>query len=245
MDIDSLAAEAAEFAARCSQEAIAERGRFTLVLSGGSTPEGLYRRLARPARGECVDWAKTYVFFGDERFVPPNDPRSNLGMARKTLLSRVPLPPTQIFPVPTDGPTAAAAAERYAAELERFFSRESRECRPPRFDLILLGMGEDGHTASLFPGAAALEVDDAWVASSPPGMLPPAVERITLTYPVVNAARHVAFLVAGENKAAALREVIEGGASRKSRPAAGVRPRDGTLAWFVDEAAAGLLSRRA
>ncbi len=240
-------------------------GRFTLVLAGGATPERTYALLARPARRESVDWSKTYIFFGDERFVPPDDPRSNFGMTKRTLLAAVPVPPSHVFPIPTDEPTAAAAAVRYAAELASLcrrgilprccgetspagFARKRQDAAstsPARFDLILLGLGEDGHTASLFPSAAALEVEDAWVTSSPPGVLPPPVDRITMTYPVLNAARHVAFLVAGERKAAVLYDVLEGRADPDRRPAAGVRPRDGTLTWFVDQHAAKLLSRTA
>lgn len=243
-DSEVLAAKAADFVVRCAREAVRQRGRFTLVLSGGSTPEKTYALLAQPPRRQAVAWPKTYIFFGDERFVPPDDPRSNLGVARRTLLAGVPVPPSQVFPVPTDEPTAAAAAARYATELARFFSPVVKDECPPRFDLILLGLGEDGHTASLFPGAAALGVEDAWVTWSPPGLLPPAVDRITLSYPVLNAARQVAFLVAGERKAAALHDVLEAEASRDSRPAAGVQPPDGTVTWFVDQDAAKLLSRR-
>ncbi len=179
-------------------------------------------------------------------------------------MGSVPVPESHVFPIPTDEPSAAAAAARYAAELASLCRRgilprccaetppvssagkrqDAASTNPPRFDLILLGLGEDGHTASLFPGAAALEVEDAWVTWSPPGTLPPAVDRITMTYPVLNAARHVAFLVAGEKKAAALYDVLEGQADRNRRPAAGIQPRDGTLTWFVDQDAAKLLSRR-
>jgi 6-phosphogluconolactonase len=264
-DSDALAAEAAEFICHCARVAIAERGRFSLVLSGGSTPERAYTLLAQPAGKRSLDWSKTYIFFGDERFVPPDDPRSNFRMARRTLLNRVPTPPSQMFPIRTDEPTAAAAALRYAAELAflcrcgilpRWPAEPTLESAAgkrqdaastilPRFDLILLGLGEDGHTASLFPGAAALGVEDAWVTWSRPGRLPPPVDRITMTYPVLNAARQVAFLVAGESKAAVLRDVLEGTADRRSLPAAGVQPRDGQLTWFVDQDAARLLSREA
>ena len=126
-DSDALAAEAAEFVVRCAQEAVGQRGRFTLVLSGGSTPEKMYALLAQPAGSESIEWPKTYIFFGDERFVPPDDPRSNFGMARRTLLAGVPVPPSQVFPVPTDEPTAAAAAARYAAELAPYVDAAS--CR--------------------------------------------------------------------------------------------------------------------
>ncbi len=240
-DADRLAENAAELIVRAGREAIDQQGRFLLVLAGGSTPEKTYARLAEPQRASALDWTKTYVFFGDERLVPPDDPRSNFGMARRTLLDRVPLPGSQVFAIATVGTTAAEAAKAYAAQLARLFPGATGPS-PPRFDLVLLGLGEDGHTASLFPGAAALEVQDAWVAGTPPGRLPPPVERVTLTYPVLNAARRVVFLVAGKNKAAVVRTVIEGHADRHRYPAAGIRPADGTLTWLLDEAAAGELS---
>ncbi|MCE5269561.1 MAG: 6-phosphogluconolactonase [Planctomycetaceae bacterium] len=243
-DSDALAARAADYVIDCSREAVQQRGRFTLVLTGGATPEAMYRLLGKLPRRDAMPWCETDVFVGDERFVPYGDSRSNFGMAERVVLSQVPLPPSQAFPMPTDEPTAEAAAEKYAARLAQFFPQEAREGRPPCFDLVLLGLGEDGHTASLFPGAAALQVEDAWVTWSPPGPLPPPVDRITMTYPVLNAARHVAFLAAGERKAVALQSVLEANPSRNERPAAGVKPIDGTLTWFVDEAAAKLLSRR-
>jgi len=164
-------------------------------------------------------------------------------MAHRTLLARVPVPAAHVFAVPTVGHTAAEAAAAYAGTLRRFFAAAASDV-PPCFDLILLGMGDDGHTASLFPGAAALRVDDAWVTWSPPGTLAPPVDRVTMTYPVLNAARHVAFLVAGQSKAPALRDVIEGRANRDAQPAAGIRPTRGTLTWLVDDDAASLLSAR-
>jgi 6-phosphogluconolactonase len=189
-----------------------------------------------------MDWAQTYLFFGDERFVRPDDPSSNFALVRRTLLAPASVPAGHAFPVPTQLETAAAAAGEYAATLARAFGIvESRV--PPRFDLILLGLGEDGHTASLFPGAASLRVTDRWAVASPPGALPPLVERITMTFPVLNAAREIVFLVSGETKAEALRDVLEGQPTREKRPAVGVRPAEGTLTWLVDEAAASRLTR--
>jgi 6-phosphogluconolactonase len=239
-----LAALAADFVTECAQEAIEQRGRFLLVLAGGSTPEETYSLLAQPERSGAIDWPKTYFFFGDERFVPPGDDHSNYGMARRTLLAHVPVQPLQVFPVPTQAKSAAEAAARYDAELTRFFNLDSNHGTPPRFDLILLGLGEDGHTASLFPEAAALGVDDAWVTWSRPGVLPPPVDRITMTYPALNAARNVAFLVVGANKARALHDILEGHATRDDRPAAGVQLVNGAVTWLVDENAAKLLTRK-
>jgi 6-phosphogluconolactonase len=240
-DSDALAGKAADLITECAQEAIRRRGRATLVLSGGSTPEKTYALLAQPDRMVAIDCSKTFVFFGDERMVPPEDPRSSFAMARKAFLDRVGLSDSHVFPISTEGRDAAQAAKTYAECLARFFSA-SPASGPPRFDLVLLGLGEDGHTASLFPGAAALDVQDAWVTWSPPGTLPPSVDRVTLTYPVLNAARHVMFLVSGESKAAALRDVLEGHADRRERPAAGVQPADGTVTWLVDRDAAKLVS---
>ena len=241
-DSYAVAAQGADFVSQCAREAIGERGRFTLVLAGGSTPDKMYQLLAEPPRRAAIEWPKTYVFFGDERFVPPADAHSNWAMAERTLLAHVPVPRKQVFPISTQESSAAAAAAAYAADLARFISAR-RHDGPPRFDLVLLGLGEDGHTASLFPRAPALHAKDAWVTWSPPGLLPPAVDRVTMTFSVFNAARHVAFLVTGAKKAAVLRDVLEGHPTLDSRPATGVQPADGTLTWFVDEDAARLLTQ--
>ena len=239
----ALAAKAADFITHCAREAIRQRQRFVVALAGGSTPEKTYTLLAEPDRRDAIAWEKTYVFFGDERFVPPGHADSNYEMAGRTLLSRVSVPRSHVFPVPTEARTVAEAAAEYGLELARFFGTAAGGDSPPRFDLVLLGLGEDGHTASLFPGSPALDVKDAWATWSQPGTLPPRVDRITLGYPVLNAARQVAFLVAGKKKATALRDVLEGNATRHDRPAAGVQPTDGTVTWLVDANAAGLLAR--
>ena len=239
---DDLAAHAADHIIQATQEAIRARGRAMLALAGGSTPAQTYSVLAQPGRRSRVDWAHAYLFFGDERFVRLDDPSSNFAMVQRTLLAQISAPVGHTFPVPTHLGTAAAAAAEYAATLVSAFGiGDSRD--PPQFDLILLGLGEDGHTASLFPGAASLRVTGRWVVASPPGTLPPPVERITLTFPVLNAAREILFLVSGQNKAEALHAVLEGQPSREERPAAGICLVDGTLTWFVDEAAASRLTR--
>ncbi|HEX5324002.1 MAG TPA: 6-phosphogluconolactonase [Capsulimonadaceae bacterium] len=232
---DDLAREAVDRIVADAQRAIAERSRFLIVLAGGSTPKRTYELLSSPQWADKIDWSKVYAFFGDERFVPPDDDRSNFGMARETLLSRVPIPESHVFPVPTDKATADDAALAYGATLREFFEEDSY---PPRFDLVLLGMGDDGHTASLFPGAGTLGIQDFWVVWSPPGTLPPPVDRITFTFSTLNAARHVLFLVSGEKKATALADILQGDASSIKRPAAGVQPTDGTLTWLIDDAAA-------
>ena len=175
--------------------------------------------------------------------MPYDDPRSNYGMARRTLLEHAPIPADHLFPIPTDRPSAAESAVEYARTLASFFGMTPGQGLP-QFDLILLGLGDDGHTASLFPGKPTLHEQNAWTTASPPGVLPPPVERVTMTFPVLNAARVVLFLVAGEKKAVALHDVLEGNADVDHRPAAGVHPTDGTLIWLVDEAAARLLRRR-
>lgn len=241
-DGDDLAAHAADLIVQAAQTATRARGRAMLALAGGSTPKKTYGALAQPGHRIRIDWVRMFLFLGDERFVPPDDPSSNFAMVRQALLAPLPAFAGHAFPVPTHLETAAAAAAAYAATLAEEFGIGDRG-GPPRFDLILLGLGEDGHTASLFPGAASLSVTDRWVAATPPGALPPPVERITLTFPVLNAAREIVFLVSGQNKAAALRDVLEGNPGRAQRPAVGVRPADGTLTWLVDEAAASGLKR--
>jgi 6-phosphogluconolactonase len=153
------------------------------------------------------------------------------------------VPADRVYPVPVQLATVDAAAVAYEETLVSVLGARDRR-QPPRFDLILLGLGDDGHTASLFPHAASLAVTDRWVVSSPPGTLPPPVDRITLTDPVLDAARRVLFLVSGEKKAMVLRELLEGQPRPEERPAAGVRPGDGTVEWLVDEAAASALTRR-
>jgi 6-phosphogluconolactonase len=224
------AAAAREFAAR-AEDAIEERERFAVVLAGGSTPESMYGILARDYR-DRIDWSKVYVFFGDERSVPPHHEDSNLKMASEVLLDHVPV--ANVHRIQGELPPEEAA-EAYEEELRKFFQTED----VPRFDLILLGIGADGHTASLFPWTAALEVHDRWVVANPVPRL--GTTRITLTLPVINAARAVIFLVAGEDKAEALREILEGDADPRAYPAKLVQPPGGPK-WMVDQSAASLLS---
>jgi 6-phosphogluconolactonase len=238
-DAQELAATAARAIGRLASRAVHERGRFTLVLAGGSTPQQTYRLLAQE---DSIEWTKTWLFFGDERWVLPDDDRSNYKMVRESLLDPIPIAADHVFPVPTLRPTARQCAEKYAETLARFFGTDEKV--PPVFDLILLGLGDDGHTASLFPGAAALEVTNVPVTWSPSGTLPPFVDRITLTYPVLNAARQVLFLVAGANKAVAVRDVWECRVPYRERPAIGVRPTAGTLTWLLDAAAASLVETK-
>lgn len=238
---DALAAAAVERILAAAAAAVRDRGRFTLALAGGSTPERAYALLAQPANAARLDWARALMFMGDERLVPLDDPRSNYAMAHRSLLAHVPLPPANVFAVPVQLGHAAAGA--YAATLAEKLAVPAGG-PPPRFDVILLGLGDDGHTASLFPGKPALDEHTAWIVASPPGVLPPPVDRVTFTFPVLNAARQVIFLVAGAAKAAMLREVLEGRPAVRERPAAGVAPAEGELVWLVDEPAAAQLSAK-
>jgi 6-phosphogluconolactonase len=231
---------AAEEVIRAATSAVAQRGRFAIALSGGSTPKNLYTLIAANASAN-LPWDRMFFFWGDERHVPPDNPDSNYRMAKETLLSKVAIPPANIFPIPAENPDASAAAEAYEQTLRKFFALAPREF--PRFDLILLGMGPDGHTASLFPETAALQEKSRLVMANWVEKLN--ASRITFTLPVLNAARCVAFLVSGTDKAAVLHEVLEGNAPAEKYPSKLVRPEAGKLIWFVDRAAASGLSATA
>lgn len=230
----ALAGEAAELFVRVAAGAVADRGRFMVALAGGSTPRGLYTRLAGEPFRSRVSWPHAWVFFGDERCVPPTDPESNFLMAHETLLARVPVPSGQIFRIRGEEPDTALAAAEYEGRLRTAF-----EPGPACFDLILLGMGLDGHVASLFPGAPVLEEKERLVAAleTRAAVVP---RRITLTLPVVNAARRVLFMIAGAEKARSVADALRNPAS--ALPAARVRPAArGVVTWLLDrEAASGL-----
>ncbi len=238
-DAAAMAARAFDVLTEAAREAIAARGKFSLALTGGSGPKGLYERLAKEPGS--VDWANTSVFLGDERFVPYDDKDSNFGMCKKLLLSHVPVPTDNVFPVPTDTGTIEKAAADYSATLTGILTPAAGQ--PPVLDLVLLGMGDDGHCASLFPGKPTLEITDAWTTGSTPGTLPPPVDRVTVTFPVLNAARNVLFLVPGESKAKAVHSIFEGDPPKEVHPSAAVQPTNGTLLWLLDKPAASLLTR--
>lgn len=207
--------------------AVEARGRAAVALSGGETPRGLYRLLAEEPFRERLPWARLHAFWGDERAVPPDHPESNFRLAREALFDHVPLPAENLHRIEGELAPEAAAA-RYEALLQGFFAGEA-----PAFDIVLLGLGSDGHTASLFPGSTALgEACRLVVAASGP---PPLTSRITLTLPVLNGARCVCFLVVGAAKSTALAEVLYG---ERALPAQEVRPESGELFFFVDRAAA-------
>jgi 6-phosphogluconolactonase len=222
-------AAAQEFAARAG-EAIDQRGRFAVVLAGGSTPKATYEILASDY-ADRIDWSKVHFFFGDERSVPPDQEDSNYRMAREALLDHVPAGSVHRM----QGELSPdEAAEAYEQDLRDFFEPEEF----PRFDLILLGMGDDGHTASLFPETSALEVHDRWVVANP--VLKLETTRITLTVPVINAARAVYFFVAGESKAEPVAEILEGNPDPRQYPASLIQPQGGPV-WMLDRSAAPLL----
>jgi len=228
-----VAAAAADWVLGIATAAISAGGRFRIALAGGNTPRGLYRLLAAAPRRDATDWSGWEVFFGDERACPADDPGSNYRMAREALLDLVPIPAEQVHRMKGERADLDAAAAEYASILAAT-SPPIAPGAPPRLDCILLGLGENGHTASLFPGDPALEVGDRWAVRSRADYAP--YDRITLTFPVLNAAAHVAFLVAGATKVEALRGVVRG-----TVPAARVRPPDGELRWFLDAEAAGIV----
>jgi 6-phosphogluconolactonase len=221
-----------------TQKAVDERGRFTWALGGGSTPRALYRLLASDPYRERMPWSAIHFFWGDERHVPPDHPDSNFRMAREAMLDAVPVPPENIHRVRAEEPDAQRAAAEYEAALRSFFAPASGDF--PRFDLILLGLGKEGHTASLFPESEVLHERERLVAA--PWVEAQKTFRITLTPPVLNHARRAMFLVSGEEKADALRAVLEGPREPERYPAQIV---EGDRLWMVDRSAARLLKAAA
>lgn len=237
-DLASAAAAAAErFVSRCAR-AVADRGECAIALAGGDTPRALYARLAADPVRDRIAWGQLRFFWGDERGVSPQDTRSNFRMAQEALLSRVPVPPDRIHRMPAERPDLEEAAEAYAALLREHLPGAADGW--PRFDLVLLGLGEDAHTASLFPGAPALrETRRAVVAYEVPHLGMP---RMTLTLPVLNHAGEVLFLISGASKAQALWAVLEAPPDPDRVPAQGIRPVGGRVVWVVDAAAASRLT---
>jgi 6-phosphogluconolactonase len=230
-------AAAAEFVHQAG-EAVEAKGACTVALSGGSTPKGLYGLLADdPAWRGQVPWDNMHVFWGDERHVPPDHPDSNYRMAYEAMLSKVPIPPANVHRIKSEHPDARQAADDYEQTLQAFFHLAAGQL--PRFDLIFLGLGPEGHTASLFPGTKALHETSRLVVSTWVGKL--FTERITLTPPVLNNAACVIFLVSGGDKALPLKAVLEGPDEPEQLPAQLFRPSHGRLLWLVDRAAARLL----
>ncbi|MGH7360829.1 MAG: 6-phosphogluconolactonase [Candidatus Methylomirabilales bacterium] len=237
-DPAALAQEAAERFAGIAAKALARAGRFTVALTGGSTPKRLYTLLAAEPYRSRLPWPETHVFWGDERCVPPDHPESNYRMAHDALLRQLPIPPEQIHRMRGEDPERAAAD--YEQRLRTAFQPQAG--MPPRFDLVLLGMGADGHTASLFPHTEAVRENQRWVVRNHVPKLQ--AHRLTLTAPVMNRGAAILFLVAGDEKAAALQEVLEGPADPERLPAQLIRPTTGRLVWLVDRAAASRLAGR-
>ena len=230
-DMEALNRAVAEEIARLSNAAVKQKGRFDFVLSGGNTPRHLYQLLARDYR-DRIPWPQVHLFWGDERYLPPDNPKSNYRMVREALLDPMPLTPAHVHPMPTDFPQPDEAARAYEATL-----RSQSPPTGPEFDLVLLGVGVEGHTASLFPGSPAVEEKTRWVAAVR-APVEPAV-RLSLTLPAINHARNVFFLVVGADKQEIVRTLLKSpAADLREYPAALVRPA-GRLVWFLDKAANG------
>ncbi|MFT3826002.1 MAG: 6-phosphogluconolactonase [Chitinophagaceae bacterium] len=232
-DADELSKGAAQWIADYIGKTLQQKDRFTIALSGGSTPQKLHKILAASPYKETIDWQKLHIFWGDERFVPYEDERNNAKMAFDTLLCEIPVPKSQIHIMRTDIDPETSAAE-YEKILHQYFHNDNHS-----FDLVLLGMGDDGHTLSLFPNTPVIHENKKWVTTF--FLKQQEMYRITLTAHITNRASAVAFLVAGGGKASALKEVLEGDFNAEKYPSQLIRPKPGALHWFVDEAAAKLL----
>lgn len=232
-DKEAISRSVAEAIVQLIKTSRNQREYFSIALAGGSTPKMLYRLLATEFASE-IPWNKILFFWGDERFVPHDHEKSNYHMAKEALLDHVPIPEAHIFPMPTSTTNPKDAAAAYAIEV-----KQKLVLTIGRFDLVLLGMGDDGHTASLFPGSPALEESQRIAVAAPAPVEPK--QRLTLTYPILNKARNVYFLVAGENKGPALRCVMGQSSDITVCPSRGIQPKDGRLIWWVDEAAAAAL----
>jgi 6-phosphogluconolactonase len=231
---EQVALAAAERFVAYAQEAIVDRSVFSVALAGGNTPTRVYELLASIPFKNLIEWSRVHLFFGDERCVPPQHPDSNYGMVYTTLISKIEIPSANVHRIIGEGnPDEDAAA--YEIELRAFFGNVSW----PRFDLVLLGMGDDGHTASLFPGTDAVKEEVKWVVATRMEQLKQ--DRITLTVPVLNHAAHVVFLVTGQGKAKRLSEVLRHRPNADRLPAQLIQPVDGTLEWLIDKAGASLL----
>lgn len=232
-DLDQLSLEAAREFARLAGIAMDRYGRFNVALAGGSTPRQLYERLANHV---LLDWGRIHLFWGDERCVPPDHPESNYGMAQSILLDHIPIPPVNIHRMRGEIDPEEAAVE-YQVQIANHFRTPGNA--PPAFDLILLGMGEDGHTASLFPGSPVLDESDRWVVNvthtQPP---PPLIPRLTFTLPLINATRNVLFMVTGKAKAGTVSRIL---INREKLPAGLVNPVLSSPVWMLDSEAASKL----
>ena len=232
-DMEAVSHAAAELFAAEARQAVKDRGRFLVALAGGATPQRTYELLAQEPFRDRIPWQNTHIFWGDERCVPADDPRNNARMAYQALLKHIPVPSAQVHPMVCDSSPHGAALE-YEALLRDFFV-----AAPPRFDLVLLGLGKDGHTASLFPGTPALDEQQRWVAEV--SVPEEGLHRLTLTPAALNQAALVVFLVSGYAKASILRKVFEDTQDPSGIPARLIKPAHGKLLWMVDRDAASLL----
>jgi 6-phosphogluconolactonase len=233
-DSEALSRAVAQLFAQEARQAVKARGRFTVLLSGGETPRRSYEMLAQEPLRSLIPWHTLQLFWGDERWVPQGDPLSNLGAARRAFIDLVPLGETQIHPIPY-GSSPHESALSYERTLRSFFGVD-----PPRFDLVLLGLGENGHTASLFPGSAILSEAYRWVCEV--YVAEQDLHRVTTTALLINQAALVAFVVAGKGKSAILQRVLEGSPDPNEFPAQLIKPAEGRLLWLVDRDASRLLS---
>lgn len=233
-NVEVLSAAAAELFTTKVCLAVEQRGRCNAVLAGGGTPRLMYQLLGATPYCQSIPWEKIHIYWGDERCVPGNDKQSNQLMARQSLLDHVPIPEANIHPIIYDG-SPSLAAQQYENILRSTFGDQI-----PQFDIVFLGMGDDGHTASLFPGTNALKVQDRWVSEV--YVATQNVYRVTLTAPVLNQAAAIVFLVAGSTKAHVIKEVIEGRQDNKDLPAQLIKPLQGELYWLLDQGAAALLN---
>lgn len=233
-DVNELNRDVARAIIRILQDALKSRSRATFFLAGGSTPRPVYELLAQEY-GPELSWDRVYLFWGDERWVPADDPSSNQRMAREAMIDPLSIPPENVFPIPTEGPPEEAAA-RYDRLLREWFPES--DSGP---DLVLQGLGPEGHTASLFPGSPALAEEQRWVAAVEVEATP--ARRLTVTLPFINRARNLFFLVTGRKKAPVVRKILVEEATFEECPAAGVRPTEGEMAWWLDGAAASDLPR--
>jgi 6-phosphogluconolactonase len=235
-DLEALSQAAAELFMLQSRVASMVCGRFTVALSGGATPHRMYEILASPPYSDHIHWKEVHIFWSDERFVPENDPRSNARMAQQVLLDQVPIPHENIHPIHFSSSPEQAARD-YETELKEFFSKQN-----PNFHLVLLGLGENGHTASLFPHTPVLDEKERWVSNVFVDEL--GMNRITFTAPYINQAEQVVFLVSGPDKAKVLEDVLEGPYQPSKLPAQLIRPSGRHPLWLVDKAAGHKLTMR-
>ncbi len=234
-DATQLGKAAAEFIIKLAQDSVTARGRFTIALSGGSTPELLFTLLADSDYKERLPWDKTFVFWGDERYVPATDIRNNAFVAQNFLLSKVSIPASHIFPVPVYIQPATGAAKAYELLLKTFFGNQL-----PQFDLIMLGIGENAHTASLFPHTPVIHEQYEWISAVYVDEVK--MDRVTMTAPLINNAHNILFMATGQGKAEVIKTVLTAPYQPDQYPAQLISPVHGNLYWFLDQNAASLVS---